>query len=238
MRILITNDDGVFSPALPSLVRWAKTLGDVTVIAPKVEQSGKSHAIDFQHPIEIKTVNIATDLEAYSMDSTPADCVRFGVLGLHKTYDLIISGVNRGFNLGSDLVYSGTVGAIFEGARLGIPGIAFSASPEGYIDATYHIDETWNQIEKMNLLSHNSWYNINIPNERRDLLITRQGGIFFTDRFVRTEGDIFVQEGEQATYDTSDLTLDIDATLSGHISATPLLPTRTNIDVFKKLNNI
>ena len=237
MRILITNDDGILSPALKPLAEWARSLGEVTVIAPKVEQSGMSHAIDFQHPLEIKRVDLCDGVEAYSLDSTPADCVRYGVFGLQRKYDLIISGINRGFNLGADLVYSGTVGAIFEAARVNTPGIALSSSVGGYIDAVSEMPRIWSEITSRALLEHNGWYNINIPDAKGEISITRQGGIFYTDRFVRTDGDIFVQEGEQACFDTDDLTIDIDATLAGCISITPLLPTRTNLEVFEKLKN-
>ena len=114
MRILITNDDGIGSPVLPALAVWASHLGEVTVIAPKVEQSGMSHAIDFTRPIEIKRVDIGEGIRAFSMDSTPADCVRYAVMGMKEHFDLVISGINRGLNLGADIVYSGTIGAIFE----------------------------------------------------------------------------------------------------------------------------
>ena len=75
MRILITNDDGVFAPGIVPLVEWAKKLGEVTVVAPKIEQSGKSHAIEFVKPFEIKRVDLWDGVESYSCDSTPADCV-------------------------------------------------------------------------------------------------------------------------------------------------------------------
>ena len=103
MRILIVNDDGMNAAALPSFIRWARKLGDVTCVVPKYEQSGKSQAIDFLHPVEITKVSIAEDIEVWAMDSTPADCVRFGVTGLHMSYDLILSGINRGYNLGDDI---------------------------------------------------------------------------------------------------------------------------------------
>ena len=86
MKILITNDDGIQSPALPLLAEWAKKLGEVTVAAPKVEQSGKSQAINFMHPVEIVPVELVEGVTAYAVDSTPADCVRFGVLGLMIIY--------------------------------------------------------------------------------------------------------------------------------------------------------
>ena len=95
MRILITNDDGINAEGIRVLCAWARTKGDVTVVAPKVEQSGKSHAIDFTRPIEIKEVALADDITVWSMDSTPADCVRFAVLGMKWQFDLVISGINR-----------------------------------------------------------------------------------------------------------------------------------------------
>ena len=81
MRILITNDDGIGAPCLPHLAAFAKRLGEVVVVAPKVEQSGKSHAIEIYKKIEIKEVDLGVGVRAYAMDSTPADCVRFALLG-------------------------------------------------------------------------------------------------------------------------------------------------------------
>ena len=132
MKILITNDDGIASSSLPRLADWAEQFGEVTVIAPCVEQSGRSHAIDFHAPIEIKRVTLEGGREAWSVASTPADCVRFGFLGLKEHYDLVLSGVNRGYNLGADIVYSGTIGAIFEAARMGTRAIAFSCDVDGF----------------------------------------------------------------------------------------------------------
>ena len=79
MRILITNDDGIQNKGIRLLAEWAKKFGEVTVVAPKVEQSGKSHAIDFITPVEIKKVDLLDGVEAYSMSSTPADCIRFAL---------------------------------------------------------------------------------------------------------------------------------------------------------------
>ena len=130
MRILITNDDGINAPGIRMLAEWARSIGEVTVVAPKVEQSGMSHAIQFVKPIEIKKVDLIDGVEAWQMDSTPADCVRFGIVGLKREYDLVLSGINRGVNVGIDLMYSGTVAAIFEAGRLGHRGIAFSTFPD------------------------------------------------------------------------------------------------------------
>lgn len=107
MRILITNDDGIGAPGIIALARWAAKLGKVTVAAPSSEQSGRSHAINLTTPYKIKKVPFPDGIEAYSVDSTPADCVRFGLLSLEGGFDLVLSGINRGFNLGDDIGYSG-----------------------------------------------------------------------------------------------------------------------------------
>ena len=238
MNILITNDDGVASPSLPHLARWARKKGEVTVVAPKVEQSGKSQAIDFTREIEIKKVSLAKDVEAYSVDSTPADCVRFGTYGLKGQYDLVLSGINRGYNLGADIVYSGTIGAIFEGAREGILGIALSADPDYYESAHAHLDLVFDFIEREGLLHYHCLYNVNIPPVIKGIRITRQGGFYYSDRFVHCGGDMYRQEGEPVTRDDTDLEIDIDAINAGYISITPMDATRTDMTVFEQLQRL
>lgn len=238
MRILITNDDGVFAEGIRVLAEWAKTKGEVTVIAPKVEQSGKSHAIDFTRPIEIKKVELMEGVEAYSMDSTPADCIRFAYFGLKKRFDIIFSGVNRGFNLGKDIVYSGTAGAIFEGGRLGIPGIAFSTQPDTFDGARKYLDTAYNFIIENNLLDKNMLYNVNLPNADGRIKITRQGGIYFHDEINYLGNDIWEQTGYIIQDKEGDPLTDTDAVRDGFISITPVLSDRTNAAVFEEIKNI
>lgn len=237
MKILITNDDGIRSPVLPLLAEWAKRLGDVTVAAPKVEQSGKSQAINFMHPVEITTVDLVSGVTAYAVDSTPADCVRFGVLGLKQKYDLILSGINKGYNLGDDIVYSGTCGAIFEGSRLNIKGLALSTEPENLLEAPKFLDEVWEYIQKNDLYSYNDLYNVNIPPMPSGIRITKQGGMFFQDTFIHHEGQLYVQSGEIRKDCGSDPTTDINTVRQGLISITPLIASRTEMSVFNRLTN-
>ena len=238
MKILITNDDGIQSPVLPLLAEWAKKLGDVTVAAPKVEQSGKSQAINFMHPVEITTVELVEGVTAYAVDSTPADCVRFGVLGLGQKYDLIISGINRGYNLGDDIVYSGTCGAIFEGSRLGIKGLALSTDADILMDAPKSLDAVWDYIQKNNLYDYNDLYNVNIPENPNGFRITKQGGMFFHDTFIHHEGLLYVQSGEILQDCGSDPTTDINTVRAGKISVCPLIATRTEMSIFERLKDI
>ena len=239
MKILITNDDGIDSPALPHLVRWAKKLGEVTVVAPKVEQSGKSQAIEFYREVEIKRVAFPEECEAYAVDSTPADCVRFAVLGLHKEYDLVLSGINRGYNMGHDIVYSGTVGAIFEGARLGIKGIALSTEADDFAEPLEALDGVYEYVIKHDLLSAASLLNINLPPMKSvGIRITKQGGAFFHDTFEHRHDDMYAQSGECLYGDSKDLSVDIYAVREGYISISPLTEKRTDWSAYEKLKNL
>ena len=236
MRILITNDDGIAAPALPHLVNWAKGLGEVTVVAPKIEQSGKSQAIDFFREVEIKRTPRLGDVEAWAMDSTPADCVRFGITGLKKEYDLVISGINKGFNLGHDIAYSGTVGAIMEAARLGVPAIAFSMDYEANAeDVIPNLSIAWNYMIENRLWKVGKLYNVNIPQTVEGICITRQGGMFYSDAFEKREGDFYIQVGDPIRNETLDLSLDTDAIWANHISISPLTHDKTDLVVLERL---
>ena len=120
MRILITNDDGMMAEALVPLIRLCRKYGDVTVFVPKYEQSGKSHSIEIHKPFEEKEVQLADDVTVWAVDSSPADCVRLAILGKKLDFDLVISGINRGFNIGVDIQYSGTAGAARRKCACGI----------------------------------------------------------------------------------------------------------------------
>jgi 5'/3'-nucleotidase len=126
MRILISNDDGIYSPGIVALAKVASRFGQVRIVAPDVEQSSMSHAITSTRPIRFKRVAIG-DFEAYRVNGTPADCV---ALGTHHWghVDLVLSGINLGPNLGNAVWHSGTLAAAKQAALLGMRGIAFSAS--------------------------------------------------------------------------------------------------------------
>lgn len=235
MRILITNDDGIDTLGIRLLAAWARKLGEVTVVAPKTGQSAKSHAIEIVKPVEIKKVDFMDGVTAYAMDSTPADCVRFGIVGLKKEYDLVLSGINKGVNVGIDVVYSGTVGAVFEAVRYKVPSIAFSAFPEGQEAAAEYLDEVYDYIVKNRLFAENLIYNVNIPEESKGIRMTYEGSAYFSDDFVKLEGDMYAQVGDIIADECpDDLDRDTVALHQGYITVTPLLACRTNMEVFRK----
>lgn len=123
-RILVTNDDGVFSEGIRLLAEALTEVAEVTVVAPDREQSATGHSLTLHRPLRMQQLGD----HQYSVDGTPTDCVNLGVLWLmaERPPDLVVSGINFGSNLGDDVTYSGTVSATFEGALLGIPSVAFS----------------------------------------------------------------------------------------------------------------
>jgi 5'-nucleotidase len=235
MNILITNDDGINAPALLKLARWAKKLGHVTVVAPKYEQSGKSHSIEIFKAFEFKKVLEEEGLEVYCLDSTPADCVRFSFLGLKKDFDLVISGINKGFNVGRDINYSGTAGAMFEGANLGALAVAFSTDPSSMDYAVSKLDDVWNYIMSNKLLEQNKIYNVNIPSGGEKILITCQGGRYYCDRYIEQENNMFLPSGYCIYKDEGKIENDAEAVMNGYISISPMTLDRTNREVYNKL---
>lgn len=237
MRILITNDDGVHAEGLPHLIRWCREhLGEVTVVVPKVEQSGKSHGIELHRPLEVKPIDISLGVTAYTVDSTPADCVRFALLGRREHFDLVISGVNKGLNIGRDIIYSGTVGAAFEAAALGAKAMAVSTEPESFSGAIAHLDEVWDYICHRALFDRTDILNVNIPiSVTGGIRITRQGGPYYSDCFLPQGDDLYMPSGFSIYSDLGRAHLDTDAALHGTISITPLTIDRTDTRVFDEL---
>ena len=239
MRILITNDDGIFAPGIAHLVLWAKQLGEVVIAAPEVEQSAKSHAIEIHQPFRAYEVEHPTGVKAYSVCSTPADCVRFMVLGLQEQFDLMLSGINRGLNIGADIMYSGTVAAIFEAGNLGLRGMAVSTPPQSFEPAAAHLDRVWTYMLEKKLFDLNSIYNVNIPLDPKGIRITRQGGPYYSDRFLPAENNFYTPHGYSVYRPSGTDELDTDAVLTDHyISVMPLTADRTNLEAFRKLRNM
>ena len=190
MRILLTNDDGINAEGLKHLVNWAKTKGEVCVFAPKVQQSGKSLSIEIHNSYEVKKVDLFDGVEAYSVDSTPADCVRIAVLGMKKKFDLVISGINCGPNLGGDIHYSGTVGACFEAAQSGIKAMAVSAAFNSFDNAVKNIDRVFNEIQSKRMFDFAEILNVNFPEKGDEILITKMGPAIYSDEFEFLDGNM------------------------------------------------
>jgi 5'-nucleotidase len=236
MRILITNDDGIYASQLPALVAWAQKHGEVIVAAPKVEQSAKSHGIEIRKDFEVKKIDLIPGVTCWAVDSTPADCVRFMVLGLKEQFDLVISGVNRGLNVGSDIMYSGTVSAVMEAANLGLKAVAVSTEPKCYDRSTEHLDRLYDFFLEQQLFALNPIYNVNIPDGAGEIRFTSQGGPYYSDDFLPQENDMYRPHGVDVFQPGDTLDFDTDAVLRGRlISVMPLTTNRTDMAVYQLL---
>jgi 5'-nucleotidase len=229
MKICITNDDGIFSEGITILTEWAKKLGEVTIVAPKTQQSGKAHSIEIHDAFEVKQVEHPTGVRAFSVDSTPADCVRVALTAMNESFDIVFSGINCGYNLGREIIYSGTVGAALEAGMQQTKGVAFSTGFDTFEGAQKHLDTAWDYIMQNNLLSKSDVWNVNIPEETSgEIRMTHQGGRFFSDDFI-WDGNMLRSNGQNIWQPTEDPQLDTNALLHDRcISITPLTTDKTN----------
>lgn len=174
MRILVTNDDGIYSPGIAALARVAKRFGEVRVVAPDVEQSASSHAVTAGRPVWYRSTPAFRDAEAFRVNGTPADCVALGV-NRWDSVDLVLSGVNLGLNIGNGIWHSGTVAAAKQAALLGIRAIAFS-TPVGTHEPDFEALEPHIEAVLTELIGedHPHLVNVNIPREPRGMCWTRQ----------------------------------------------------------------
>jgi 5'-nucleotidase len=188
-RILISNDDGVRAPGILAVAQALLTLGEVTIAAPAENQSGKAHSITTSDPIFVEPVTLAGGLPAFSILAPPATCVKIGVRALMKERpDLVVSGINRGYNLGMVTYVSGTVGAAREAALMGIPAIASSVSTgETDYSAAAHIVRQIAEMVRQNGLEPGVLLNINVPagpvSGIKGIQLTRQSASSGEERF-------------------------------------------------------
>ncbi len=239
MKILLVNDDGIGAEGLSILLSFAKKLGEVTVVAPLVQQSGKSQAIELHTPYEIKKVELEGAVAAYSVDSTPADCVRYAILGLKERFDLVISGINRGFNVGEDIAYSGTVGAVYEAERQGHKSIAFSSDYNGFSGAEAYISKAYDFIIEHQLFSKAKILNVNFPLEcNGEIRVTKQGYPMYEDDFVLVGEDLYIPKLRVINRDTNNLDIDTDAVANGYISITPLHRNNTDMTAYEEMKKL
>ena len=171
MRILVSNDDGVYSPGIAALAEVASEFGTVRVVAPDVERSSMGHAITSSRPLAYRPTSIK-NLTAYRVNGTPADCVALGAYHW-ESVDLVLSGLNIGLNLGNSIWHSGTLAAAKQAALLGLRGVALSA-PSG-AEPNFDPYKPWIRRVISTLLADTTLLlvNVNFPRQPRGLIWTR-----------------------------------------------------------------
>jgi 5'-nucleotidase len=229
MRILISNDDGVYSPGITTLARVAAKFGEVRIVAPDVEMSSASHSITASRPLMYKPTPLP-DLSAFRVNGTPADCV---ALGMHhwERVDVVLSGINLGPNLGNGIWHSGTLAAAKQAVLFGARGIAFS-TPVTEAEPDFERLKPWAEKVLEILLPDPrlSLVNVNLPPEPRGIRWTRQSVRHYDGKVVpskdpygRTHFWFTVIPIEETEEDT-----DRWAVERGYVSMTPLRLDLTN----------
>lgn len=244
MNILITNDDGFDSPGIRALTDALSRVANVAVVAPDREQSAVSHALTLHHPLRA----VKRGPGRFSVDGTPTDCVN---LGIHSLLDfqpnLVVSGINRGANLGDDVTYSGTVAAALEATLMGIPAFAISLDCQDdsadYTTAA-RFAVTLATLINAHGLPKDTFLNVNIPDSpdalARPPQVTTQGKRRYDGTIVdkvdpRGRSYYWIGTVDLAFHDTEGS--DFAAVKRGYISVTPLQPDMTNHHALHLLNN-
>ena len=164
MNILLTNDDGIFAPGLAAIHKELVKIGDVTVVAPSDSRSGASHSVTLSGPLVCNKVDINGQFTGFSVQGSPADCVKLAVMQLHEgPIDLLVAGINNGANAGINVYYSGTVAAAMEGAFLKIPAVAMSLAIEEQMDFEKAAEYCAQILKKLMPVTRGDVININIP---------------------------------------------------------------------------
>lgn len=232
MRILITNDDGIFAPGLWTLVKGLKNIAQVAVVAPDREQSAVGAAVTLRQPLRVQRIRpIVPEVETYSVEGTPADSVILALGKLIKNkVDLVISGVNQGPNLGDDVFISGTVGAALQGYLRGLPAIAISVATVDslHLDDAAKLAVLLAQRVNSSSLPSDILLNVNLPSlplaEIKGVKITRLASGGYTNTVEKGfdgKREYYWVVRQRINIDT-DRKTDIWAIEQGNISVTPL----------------
>jgi 5'-nucleotidase len=246
-RILVTNDDGVTSPGLHALLAAMRELGEASVVAPDAERSAVGHAITTGTPLQVKEFALDGKSVGYSVNGTPADCVKLAVGSLLKQRpQLVVSGINLGPNTATNIIYSGTVSAATEARILGIPSIAISIGtfkdPHWETAATYAL-----RIARLVLkhgLPPKVLLNVNVPSlalaEVKGIRVTRQGDSGYEEKFdLDSDSSSVPHYWRTGTYKMSDVVEGTDALAlaNGFVSLTPISFDLTSYEMLEDLTH-
>ena len=232
--ILICNDDGVYAPGIKHLWKALNEIADVVVIAPAVEQSATGLSITVRRPLHVEKIEWPScQTEVMCVNGTPADCVKLALNVILPRYpDFIVSGINRGSNIGRNVLYSGTVAAVIEGVMHGIPGVAFSASD--YTDPAYPECEKY--IKQVmyylfeNPLPSGTLLNVNFPykeqGEIKGIRLVRQGKEYWMEnpeqRCHPFEGSHYYWLGGKVATFEEEKDSDVECLKQGYAAAVPI----------------
>ncbi|MBX9743624.1 MAG: 5'/3'-nucleotidase SurE [Chlamydiales bacterium] len=230
--LLITNDDGIHASGIKHLWEAVHEFADVAIVAPLSEKSGSGLSITWTRPLLIQQVSWEKNTPAWSVNGTPADCVKMALsMLLEKTPDLIISGINRGSNAGRTVLYSGTIGGVIEGLLKGVPGIAFSFSDfdSPSLSSTKKYITALIQYVLKSPMPSGSFLNVNFPlnceAEIKGIKVSKQGRGYWCEapeQRTHTEGTPYYWLGGKRRSFEEDPDSDVTHLEQGFIAAAPI----------------
>lgn len=239
MKILVVNDDGIFSNNLKILVNYLKNIYDeIMVVAPSTEQSAMSHRINIKGPIKLTVHDdLFEGVKAYSIDSTPADCVKFAVDYLKYNFDILFSGINDGLNLADDISYSGTAAAVLEAMYYHKKGIALSVLKGQNIGIVESLEVFIQDYLKNPIYAEFEAFNVNLPLKPKGIKYVPQGSGNYEYYFTDEGNNIYIPRIKPKYVKRDIIENDLDAYYNGYISVTPLTVDKTNYQVLNQINN-
>ncbi len=234
MRIILSNDDGIYSNGLIELAKRLYKKHELLIIAPEDNRSASSHSMTVGKPIELKEVQLFDECVAYSISGTPVDCVKMAKL-LFKDFksDLVIAGINKGHNLGSDVLYSGTLSIALEASFFGDVAFAFSSFNLGESDFKKFSCLAEEIVDKLYPISKKGdVFNINFPNcnfeEIKGIKMTQLGKQLYTDRYEKISQNTYKLVGELISHDENCFDCDVEWVKKNYVTVTPIIFDKTD----------
>ena len=247
MRILVSNDDGIDSLGISVLAEALKEIGDVTVIAPRTEQSAVGHAITMKIPLRITEYYKNGSFFGYAIDGTPADCIKIGIRNIMKEPpDVVVSGINHGSNTAINIIYSGTVSAAREAAIMDVPSIAISVTSHSAAEFNYagKVAKMLCQLVAEEGLQNGTLLNVNVPDlpeeKIKGILLTTQGKSKWDDIYEeRTDpyGKNYYWLTGQLSETDQNLGTDQFAIKNNYVSVTPIHFDLTDYKTYEKIKS-
>jgi len=242
MNILISNDDGIKSNGLLELAKRLKEKHKVLVVAPDGNRSASSHSLTITNSIKIKQNFDLEGCTAYNISGTPADCVKIAKLMLKDfNIDVVIAGINKGHNIGSDILYSGTVAIALEAAFFG--HIAFAFSAYSLLESNFKLYSEYAEkiIDYLLPISKvGDVWNINFPatEDIKGIKITPLGKQYYTDEYVKVSDNDYVLQGEIMVHNKNEIDCDVEWIKKGYITIMPILFNKTDYIKVKELKDV
>ena len=241
MNFLLCNDEGVCSTGITALAERLKCKHNVLVVAPEKNMSACSHSLSIRKNLKLKELINLDNYKVYSLSGTPVDCVKFANLNFSNfNADVVVAGINKGHNLGSDILYSGTVAIGYEATffkKIAFCFSVFSLTEENFDEYAIYAEKIIDLLLPFSEIG--VIWNVNFPktsfSQIKGIKITKLGEQLYTDYYQKVSENEYVLDGELVDHDNNDQDTDVESVKNGYISVTPILFDKT---CYKKIKEV